>query len=127
MSAIVKPKSINVSYLDFSNPHRELTNKRWGWELTAPLHTYFLSSGEVVEDPTQIKVNQKVVLDFGTLKSERYQVLLRANPKISQAATISFDNILEPGEESQIEMIVKADKTLDLTQFEWFLRVYLID
>ena len=125
-AAYVKPKGKESSFWRVSTPNKRVTESGWGLDLGAPLSVATMAGDDV--ENGEIKPNQKVVLNFGTLSDTKYQTHVRVNADLGNYATIiSYPNFLEPGEMTDIQVILRADKALDLKTFDWLVRIYAVD
>jgi hypothetical protein len=78
-------------------------------------------------DGTSIRANQKVFIALGELCPQKYQVLVEVNPLLAAYGTAQCASIVEPGDNLELGIYLKADRQLDLPEGLWFVRLYLID
>jgi len=86
-----------------------------------------LSGKEAGTKVTVIAANQRASLHLGTIAPRKYQVLVAVNPDFNAVATVQCPQILEPKEESSLDLVITAHKEVDLSTFEWFIRLYLTE
>lgn len=100
--------------------------------LAVELHTRHavLASGDKAGDSvegTVIKPNQKVYLPLGVINPAKYHALLEVNPKFYLDGNVGVPRILEPNEEIELVVSFRADKTVDLEDMSWTVRIYMLD
>jgi hypothetical protein len=78
-------------------------------------------------DGTVVKPNQRVCLSFGTVKPDKYHVVVEANPELARYGVAQCPTVGEPGEELRLDVYLRADRSLDTAALAWGLRVYLLD
>jgi hypothetical protein len=126
-SAFVRPKTGN--YFVLSTTKDNVRNSATGWcvEVLKPDAVLSLASREDIGDTT-LKAGQKVILDFGTLSKNKYTVMVEVNPQLHPLALVSGPGIIEPGTEStDLQFVVRAEKQINLEEFSWFLKIFLVD
>ena len=126
-SAFVRPKTGNYFALSLDKESYRNTSSGWGVELIRPELIIGLTSKEQVEDPI-LKAGQKVVLDFGTVSKNKFQMLIEPNPILHSVALISGPTMFEPDQkETPLFLIIRAEKQINLEEIPWFLKIFLID
>jgi hypothetical protein len=101
----------------------------WSLELSSVDGVEFLSGkrqGEML-DGLIIPANSKVKLMMGTIKPSKYNVLLQPNPELLLKASLGAPFILEPGEEQELVLVLNTFREVDLEEYTYFLRLYLVD
>lgn len=126
-SAFVRPKTGNYFVLSLDKGSYRNTPAGWGVEVIQPELVIGLTSKEQIEDPI-LKAGQKVVLDFGTVSKNKYQMFIEPNPILHTVALISGPTTMEPDQkETPLFLVVRAEKQINLEEIPWFLKIFLVD
>jgi hypothetical protein len=76
---------------------------------------------------TTIGANQRAALQLGSIHPPTYQGLVAVNPQFNLVATVQAPQILEPKQLHPLEIIINAHREVRLADFEWFIRIYLVE
>lgn len=126
-SAFVRPKTGNYYVLSTTKDNVRNSASGWCQEILKPDAVLNLNTREDIGE-TSLKAGQKVVLDFGTLSKNKYSVLIEVNPLLHSLAIVSGPRIIEPLTEStDLHLIVRAEKQINLEEIPWFLKIFLVD
>lgn len=82
--------------------------------------------GEVIED-NNVKTGQKTYLTLGDVRAGQYHLLIEPNPKLSIKCQIRGPRLLEPREETTLTYMLKADSPIELNDFDYLFRLYILD
>lgn len=88
-----------------------------------------LASGKEagVPVPDEVKPNQRITWDFGTLRPREYQVAVTVNPLLLELGTVSCPSMLEPREEVNLKVTLHSAVGGSVAQLDWIVRLYLIN
>lgn len=107
------------------------TKTKFGVEFRAqegmsPVAT-LLSGKEAGNQVGAIGPNQRAVLSLGIFSPYKYQAIVAINPAFNQIATVVGPQIVEPKEETLLDLVINAHKEVKLSEFTWFARVYMFE
>lgn len=75
----------------------------------------------------EAKVNQRLKLIPAVRVNPRtYRILVDVNPKLHAYADVLHTSIVEPGSGDQPTIYARFRKPVDLTEFEYLIRMYLL-
>jgi len=126
-SAFVRPKTGNYFALTLDKESYRNTPSGWGVELLRPLEVIGLTSKEPIDDLV-LKAGQKVILDFGTVSKNKFQMFIEPNPILHTVALVSGPTMLEPEQkETPLFLVLRAEKQINLEEIPWLLKIFLVD
>ena len=76
---------------------------------------------------SEMKANQKAVIQIGKIIPFRYNVMVVVNPELNGKVSINSPILLEAGEEVQLDIYLQSWKSLDVSELPWTVRLYVID
>ncbi len=69
----------------------------------------------------------RYVIDLGSVSPNRYHAIVEVNPILHRLGNIGHVNMVEPGEETIISLYFQPFTNCDLTNLDWYVRIYLLD
>lgn len=82
--------------------------------------------GEVIKDGV-VKAGQRCQFALGNLRTEKYHVMLVANPELLQAGYLGGATLIEPYETVSLSYLFKAERQIDVSKLPYLFRLYIID
>jgi hypothetical protein len=82
--------------------------------------------GQVIEG-TVVKANQRVRIRLGSISPHKFNTLVVFTPALMQYGTAQGPSFLEPGDKEELVIYFRADRQVDLAEFPWLVRIYMID
>ncbi len=82
--------------------------------------------GEPVKDGV-LKVGQRANLNLGSIRADKFHLMLIVNPDIARAAYIGGPVLLEPYSEESLDYMLKVERQLDLSKLPYLIRIYMVD
>lgn len=88
-----------------------------------------LSGKEAGSFVTRVAANQRAVLRLGFIYPSRYQALIAINPAFNELGIVQYPTIIEPKEAGggALNLVITANREIDLANFKWFCRAYLTE
>jgi len=86
-----------------------------------------LSGKDAGTHVSKIGPNQRALLSLGIITPYKYQAIVSINPALNPVATVVGPGILEPKQEALLDLVINAHKEVNLSEYEWFCRVYLFE
>lgn len=82
--------------------------------------------GQFIEDGI-IKPNQKVALQFGEVRPVKYNVQVSYNPALLESGLASAPFMLEPGDDGMLTLYYRADRSINVYELPWIIRLYIVE
>lgn len=104
-----------------------ITKSKYGLQLGGGNAIYLggKSNGEPVEGGL-VKSGETVQIMFGTVFPSKDNMLMSFNAALAEFANVSCPTVLEP-ERQAVALTFQARKQIDLSKFEWLVRIYLLE
>lgn len=102
------------------------TRNNYGIQLMGGV-TQFLTGkneGDTLMDD-KVQANQTVCIKFGTITPIKRECHVAINPALLQFCQASFTPIYRQGDKQDISITLTTFKAMDLSQFEWFITLYI--
>lgn len=86
-----------------------------------------LTGKEAGAQVERLAPTQRGILRLGTVTPYKYQCLVVQNPALIGSAHVSSPLLFEPNEVGEVNLVISAIKEVVLSDYEYFVRLYLFE